>query len=48
MFSEEGWEIAISGRFGAWYYDSMCECIEHATRTVARLAGRIQETEVTR
>jgi protoporphyrinogen oxidase len=48
VFAEEGWEIATSGRFGAWYYDSMCECIDHATRTVARLARRFQDAEVTR
>jgi protoporphyrinogen oxidase len=48
VFDEEGWEIATSGRFGAWYYDSICECIEHATQTVARLTQRFQATEVTR
>ena len=48
VFAEEGWDIATSGRFGAWYYDSMCECIEHATETVARLARRLQNMEVTR
>lgn len=48
VFAEEGWDIATSGRFGAWYYDSMCECIEHATQAVTRLARRFQETEVTR
>lgn len=46
--TEEGWEIATSGRFGAWYYDSMCECIEHATQTVTRLARRFQDTGVAR
>jgi protoporphyrinogen oxidase len=47
-FAEEGWAIATSGRFGAWYYDSMCECIEHAARTVARLARRLQGAGGTR
>jgi protoporphyrinogen oxidase len=42
VFAEAGWQIATTGRFGAWYYDSMCECIEHATRTVARLARQFQ------
>lgn len=48
VFAEAGWDIATSGRFGAWYYDSMCECIEHAAQTVGRLAGRLQAAEVTR
>ena len=46
-FADEGWQIATSGRFGAWHYDSMCECIEHATQTVARLARRFRDTGVT-
>jgi protoporphyrinogen oxidase len=45
--AEEGWGIATSGRFGAWYYDSMCECIEHAAETVARLADGFQGKGVT-
>lgn len=48
VFEEEGWRIATSGRFGAWYYDSMCECIEHATRAVARLARQLQGMGVVR
>ncbi|MDQ3919577.1 MAG: FAD-dependent oxidoreductase [Acidobacteriota bacterium] len=47
VFTDEGWRIATSGRFGAWYYDSICECIEHATQTVARLARGFQGVGVT-
>ena len=47
VLAEEGWGIATSGRFGAWYYDSMCECIEHACGTVARLADRFQDRGAT-
>lgn len=48
VFAEEGWMMATSGRFGAWYYDSMCECIEHAARAVAHLARQLQHAEVAR
>jgi protoporphyrinogen oxidase len=48
VLSTEGWNIAVSGRFGAWYYDSMCECIEHAAQTVARLTQSFHDTGVTR
>ncbi|HCF26148.1 MAG TPA: hypothetical protein DEV81_02740, partial [Cyanobacteria bacterium UBA11049] len=48
VFAEEGWTIATTGRFGAWYYDSICECIEHARQTVAAFTKRFQDAEVIR
>lgn len=48
VFAQEGWDIATTGRFGAWYYDSICECIEHARQTVAALTKRFQDAEVIR
>ncbi len=47
-FVEEGWNIVTGGRFGAWYYDSMCECIEHAAQAAARLARQLHGAEVVR